>query len=57
MTIAEYIDNQPAQKWLKDRKGRTLNFEDIRHYRKIIVVLTMTDKINLKKINDEQGSQ
>ena len=23
---------QPAQKWLKDRKGRTLNYEDIRHY-------------------------
>jgi len=28
---------QPAQKWLKDRKGRKLNFEDIQHYQKIIV--------------------
>lgn len=23
---------QPAQKWLKDRKGRTLSFEDVLHY-------------------------
>jgi len=36
---------QPAQKWLKDRKGRILNYEDIRHYQKIIVVLKMTDNI------------
>ena len=27
---------QPAQKWLKDRKGRELSVEDIRHYQKII---------------------
>ena len=25
---------QPAQKWLKDRKGRTLELEDIQHYQK-----------------------
>ncbi len=36
---------QPAQKWLKDRKGRTLNFEDIRHYQKIIVALTETHRL------------
>ncbi len=36
---------QPAQKWLKDCKGRTLNFEDIRHYRKIICVLKATGDI------------
>jgi len=36
---------QPAQKWLKDRKGRALNFEDIKHYQKIIKVLTDTDAI------------
>jgi len=34
---------QPAQKWLKDRKGRTLTFDDIQHYRKIIAALTETD--------------
>ena len=36
---------QPAQKWLKDRKGRTLSWEDIRHYQKIIKILTETDRI------------
>ncbi len=36
---------QPAQKWLKDRKGRVLNYEDILHYQKIIKVLVETDKI------------
>ena len=39
---------QPAQKWLKDRKERTLEFEDILHYQKIIVALTQTDKIMAK---------
>ncbi|MCU0393339.1 MAG: hypothetical protein MUE81_19680 [Thermoflexibacter sp.] len=36
---------QPAQKWLKDRKDRTLDFEDIVHYQKIIVALTETDRL------------
>ncbi|MEO8963031.1 MAG: type ISP restriction/modification enzyme [Ginsengibacter sp.] len=36
---------QPAQKWLKDRKGRKLNFEDILHYQKMIVALTEIDRI------------
>jgi predicted helicase len=36
---------QPAQKWLKDRKGRTLDFEDIFHYQKIIVALFETHRI------------
>jgi len=36
---------QPAQKWLKDRKGRALNFEDITHYQKIIIALTETDRL------------
>lgn len=36
---------QPAQKWLKDRKGRTLEFDDILHYQKIIVALTETARI------------
>ena len=44
---------QPAQKWLKDRHGRTLTFEDILHYQKIIVALTETDKL-MKKV-DEVG--
>lgn len=36
---------QPAQKWLKDRKGRTLNFDDIVHYEKIIAILERTDEL------------
>ena len=36
---------QPAQKWLKDRKGRELGFEDILHYQKIVVALVETDRI------------
>lgn len=41
---------QPAQKWLKDRKGRKLDFDDIAHYQKIIVALTQTDRI-MKEID------
>ena len=36
---------QPAQKWLKDRRDRTLNFEDIMHYQRIIKALVMTDSL------------
>ena len=36
---------QPAQKWLKDRKGRTLSWDDIRHYQRIIKILDETDRI------------
>ncbi len=42
---------QPAQKWLKDRVGRELDFEDILHYQKIIVALTETGML-MKKIDD-----
>ena len=36
---------QPAQKWLKDRRGRTLSWDDIGHYQKIVKVLAETDRI------------
>ena len=36
---------QPAQKWLKDRKDRKLEFDDILHYQKIIVALSETDRL------------
>ena len=36
---------QPAQKWLKDRKGRMLNYDDIEHYRKIIFALKETEEV------------
>ncbi|MES2844718.1 MAG: type ISP restriction/modification enzyme [Pseudomonadota bacterium] len=36
---------QPAQKWLKDRKGRALNLDDVKHYRNILKILSETDRI------------
>ena len=36
---------QPAQKWLKDRRDRTLTFDDILHYQKVIVALTETERL------------
>jgi predicted helicase len=39
---------QPAQKWLKDRKDRTLSNADIEHYQKMIVALTETDRIMME---------
>jgi predicted helicase len=41
---------QPAQKWLKDRKNRKLEFDDILHYQKIIVALSETDRL-MKEID------
>lgn len=41
---------QPAQKWLKDRRNRALDFDDILHYQKIIVALTETDRL-MKEID------
>ena len=41
---------QPAQKWLKDRKGMTLSFEDVKHYSRIIYVLQQTELI-MKEID------
>ncbi|RTY88626.1 hypothetical protein [Flavobacterium sp. RSP15] len=39
------IGYQTARKWLKDRKERKLEFDDIAHYQKIIVALTETDQL------------
>ena len=39
---------QPAQKWLKDRKGCTLSFDDIKHYQRILKVLAETDLLMQK---------
>ena len=36
---------QPAQKWLKDRRGRALSWDDIGHYQKIVKILAETDRI------------
>jgi predicted helicase len=42
---------QPAQKWLKDRKDRKLEFEEILRYQKIIVALSETDRL-MKEIEE-----
>lgn len=36
---------QPAQKWLKDRKGRVLAFDDVKHYQRILKTLFETNRI------------
>ena len=41
---------QPAQKWLKDRKGRVLGFQDILHYGRILYALEQTNRI-MKEID------
>ena len=41
---------QPAQKWLKDRRERTLESDDIFHFQKIIVALSETHRI-MQEIN------
>lgn len=48
---------QVCQKWLKDRKSRTLSFDDIRHYQKIVAALAETISL-MDKIDegiDEHG--
>jgi ribosomal protein L12E/L44/L45/RPP1/RPP2 len=42
---------QVCEKWLKDRKGRTLSKEDIAHYQKIVVALSETIRI-MKEIDE-----
>ena len=41
---------QPAQKWLKDRSGRTLSHNDFKHYNKMIVSMVETDRV-MKEID------
>ena len=36
---------QVCQKWLKDRKGRTLTFDDIRHYQGVVAALGETIRL------------
>jgi len=42
---------QVCEKWLKDRKGRTLTADDIAHYQKIIVAISETIRI-MKEIDE-----
>ncbi|MGA2670840.1 MAG: type ISP restriction/modification enzyme [Dehalococcoidia bacterium] len=42
---------QVCHKWLKDRKGRTLTYDDLTHYQRIIVVLKETIRL-MAEIDD-----
>ena len=61
---AQYFENVPEiawnfhiggyqvlQKWLKDRKGRTLNFDDLEHYAKVVSALSQTIEL-MQKIDE-----
>jgi predicted helicase len=41
---------QVCEKWLKDRKGRTLSMDDVAHYQKIVVALNETIRL-MKEID------
>ena len=48
---------QVCEKWLKDRKGRTLTKDDIAHYHKVVVALTETIRLmgEIDRVIDEHG--
>ena len=41
---------RPAEKWLKDRKGRVLTQDDLKHYQRIILALSNTREIMEQKM-------
>jgi predicted helicase len=50
---------QVCEKWLKDRKGRTLSKDDINHYHKIVVALSETIRrmAEIDKVIDQYGGR
>ncbi len=48
---------QVLQKWLKDRKGRTLDFDDLEHYAKVVSALSKTIELmqNIDETIEENG--
>jgi predicted helicase len=48
---------QVCEKWLKDRKGRTLSKDDIAHYHKIVVALSETIRLmsEIDKVIEKHG--
>ncbi|MCC5983939.1 MAG: N-6 DNA methylase [Rhodobacteraceae bacterium] len=48
---------QPAQKWLKDRKGRALSFDDVKHYQRILKILAETDRVMKTITMDLSGAE
>jgi predicted helicase len=48
---------QVCEKWLKDRKGRTLSKDDIAHYHKIVIALTETIRLmsEIDNVTEKHG--
>ena len=48
---------QPCQKWLKDRAGRKLSYDDLTHYQRIVVALRETIRImgEIDEVIEEHG--
>ena len=48
---------QVCEKWLKDRKGRTLSKDEIAHYQKIVIALTETIRLmaEIDKVIEAHG--
>ena len=46
-----------CEKWLKNRKGRTLSKDDIVHYHKIVIALTETIRLmkEIDKVIEQHG--
>jgi hypothetical protein len=49
--------HQVCEKWLKDRKGRTLSRDDVAHYQRIIVALSETIRLmaEIDKVIEQYG--
>ncbi|GIK49583.1 MAG: hypothetical protein BroJett013_22800 [Alphaproteobacteria bacterium] len=45
---------QPAQKWLKDREGRALTLDELRHWQKIVAAIGETERV-VREINETIG--
>ena len=46
---------RPAEKWLKDRRRRTLSYDDITHYRRICAALAETPRV-MRRIDNAINS-
>jgi predicted helicase len=48
---------QVCEKWLKDRRGRTLSDEDINHYQRVVVALSETIRLmaEIDRVIEEHG--
>ena len=49
---------QVCEKWLKDRKTRTLTYDDLQHYQKVVVALHETVRLmaEIDSVVEKRGS-